>query len=56
MGINIYEILALLSLLGVGYAAGWCFKGLWDKALDERFIEKFVEEFQHQKEQQEEPE
>jgi hypothetical protein len=31
MGINIYEILALLSLLGVGYAAGWCFKGLWDK-------------------------
>lgn len=33
MGINIYEILALLSLLGVGYAAGWYFKGLWDKEM-----------------------
>lgn len=55
MGINIYEIIALFSLLAVGYAAGWCFKGLWDKALDDRFIEKFVE-VQHQEEQQEESE
>ncbi len=41
MKINLYEFFALSSLLAVGYAAGWCFKGLWRKAKDERLAEKY---------------
>lgn len=40
MRITIYEFAALFSLLAVGYAAGWCFKSLWDKETDYRLAEK----------------
>lgn len=32
MRIPICEFAALFSLLVAGCIAGWCFKGLWDKA------------------------
>lgn len=41
MRITIYELAALFSLLAVGYAAGWCFKGLWDKETDSRKDDKY---------------
>lgn len=34
MRISIYEFLALFSLFAAGCAAGWCFKGVWDKEVD----------------------
>ena len=40
MRITIYEFAALFSLLAVGYAAGWCFKGLWDKEVNYRLSEE----------------
>lgn len=33
MRITLYEFAALFSLLAVGYAAGWYFKGLWNKEM-----------------------
>lgn len=48
MRITIYEFAALFSLLAVGYAAGWCFKGLWDKEMDDIYTDRFIEEFQRQ--------
>lgn len=35
MRITIHEFAALFSLLVIGYAAGWCFKGLWDKEMSD---------------------
>ena len=48
MRITFYEFAALFSLLAVGYAAGWCFKGLWDREMDDIYIENIVEEFKRQ--------
>lgn len=41
MKITVYEFAALFSLLAVGYAAGWCFKGLWDRETDGRKADKY---------------
>lgn len=41
MKMTIHEFFALFSLLAVGYAAGWCFKGLWDKETDGRKDDKY---------------
>ena len=40
MGMSLYEFMALFSLIAVGFAAGWCFKSLWDKETDYRLAEK----------------
>ncbi len=52
MRISLYELCALFSLLAVGYAAGWCFKGLWDKEVDERLADKYFSTGDQQEDQE----
>lgn len=46
MRINLYEFLALFSLLAVGCAAGWCFKGVWEKEVGSMLADGSAQEEQ----------
>ena len=44
MGMSLYEFMALFSLIAVGFAAGWCFKGVWKKEIDSILAERLAQE------------